>query len=279
MEDGLSLNSGAAQAILGTIEPGKEKTITVSVSCGIIQTESTFKKIAITITDQIKKKTWHDSVSILFLKGKVTFNIKAEKKVAGVIIHPNEQAYHFEGIYSSITIPYAEGDYLAVFSGATADTESLYSLGILTEANSKLTDFMDLGIYEPNDTEQEATIVTQNPFTAYLHKNDIDYYRININNENIINGIPRLRAPTLSGSVTKASGITTCYLSWDRVEGADGYLLTSDHSKIKSIFTSSLSYSFSMQVASDGYISFYVRAEDMWGRAGENSRIIKLYVY
>jgi len=65
---------------------------------------------------------------------------------------------------------------LFVFCGATADTETVYSLkiGNLSYQDNALG--TDISRYEPNDTENTATVITGG-IRAYLHKNDIDFYR------------------------------------------------------------------------------------------------------
>jgi hypothetical protein len=70
---------------------------------------------------------------------------------------------------------------LLVFSGATADTEAIYSLGINVMADGNFNSFADLGNYESNNTEDAATTIQMSDkIMSYLHKNDIDYYKINL---------------------------------------------------------------------------------------------------
>ncbi|MDR2418976.1 MAG: hypothetical protein LBD79_07970, partial [Treponema sp.] len=87
------VNSQPASPILGTIEPGKSKTIPLTLSCKPLQSEYAFKKIGVRVTDTINQKTWEDSVSIKFNKAPVNFNIKANNEVSGVVITPNANAY------------------------------------------------------------------------------------------------------------------------------------------------------------------------------------------
>jgi hypothetical protein len=76
---------------------------------------------------------------------------------------------------------WSTSEYLVVFSGATADTEAVYSLGIHVTPDSNFTDFTDPDNYESNDTENTATAIkVSDKIMSYLHKNDIDYYKINL---------------------------------------------------------------------------------------------------
>ncbi|MCL2155094.1 MAG: hypothetical protein FWH53_05465 [Leptospirales bacterium] len=173
-----------------TIRPTEDEAISLSLSCEAIQkeVEYEFKKINITINDTIYGRSWNDSVSIKFNKAPVDFNIRSEFPVAGVIITPNGKAYSFKTgyLYSSnalatLTMPWSTEDYFVVFSGATATTESVYSLGINVIPDTKYSGFLDLGNYEPNNTEDTATHVDmKDEIMSYLHGGDIDYFRIKL---------------------------------------------------------------------------------------------------
>jgi hypothetical protein len=178
----LIAESEPASHILGTIEPGKKKTLEIKVRCLQIQNEYEYKKIGITVNDPISGNTWEDSVSLKFHKTPVTFNIKSNNKVSGIIIAPTAQAYSFSNVTStSFSMPWSMRDYLVVFSGATADTEAVYSLGIGVTPDSNFTSFTDTANYEPNNTESVATqLGIQSKTMSYLHKNDIDYYKVNM---------------------------------------------------------------------------------------------------
>ena len=172
---------------LGTIEPGRNKLINIGVACKTIYSAWEDKKIKILITDPIAGKTWEDFVNIRFNKSPVHFVIMSEREVNGVIISPNATATQFNTMwdgtnYGTIaSLPWSDRDYLVVFSGATADTEAVYSMGVNIIPDTNFRTFMDLASYEPNNTENQATsIMTQDRIISYLHKNDIDYYKINL---------------------------------------------------------------------------------------------------
>ena len=172
---------------LGTIEPGRNKLINIGVACKTIYSAWEDKKVKILITDPIVGKTWEDFVNIRFNKSPVHFVIMSEREVNGVIISPNATATQFSTMwdgtnYGTIaSLPWSDKDYLVVFSGATADTEAVYSMGVNTIPDTNFRTFMDLARYEPNNMENQATpIMTQDRIISYLHKNDIDYYKINL---------------------------------------------------------------------------------------------------
>jgi hypothetical protein len=187
---GLNEKDVSLEDILGTIEPGTKKTIPITVNCAFIPEESVYKTIELTITDTIAKKTWDDSVSLKFNQMTVKFNINSNSPVSGLIIVPTAKAYRFttksgstSGLYSiSGDLPrYSNKDYLVVFSGATAETEAKYSLGVDVAADTDFSGFLDTGNYEPNGTEDDAeSLGSESKIMSYLHKNDIDYYRIRL---------------------------------------------------------------------------------------------------
>jgi hypothetical protein len=196
LDEGLSMSNGSTSgyAQIGTLEPGKKIDVLLTLSCEPFNSEFEFKTIKITITDNILKKSWDDSVSIRFNKAPVIFNIQSNKSVKGVIIAQNAKTYPFSTVShfdqmkmqytdyssSSLLLPWSIDDYVVVLSGATADTESVYSIGINILPDNNFNHLIDLGNYEPNNGENTATNIMQQEIMSYLHKNDIDFYRINL---------------------------------------------------------------------------------------------------
>ncbi|MDR1232330.1 MAG: right-handed parallel beta-helix repeat-containing protein [Spirochaetaceae bacterium] len=180
-EDGLITPASTAEDVFQTIEPGKTKTLSLSLMCGPIEEVFADKKISITITDQLSKKTWEDSVSVRFYRGKIPFYVRAEKPINGIIISPQNQTYRFSGTDTSVTVPWVPGEYLVVFSGADADMQTRYSFGVFQRPESDFSGFTDLAKDEPeNNTEQTAPEISGTSGISNLHKNDIDYYRYRV---------------------------------------------------------------------------------------------------
>jgi len=204
----LIVQSGASSGILGTIEPGKKKVIELTLACKAINKEYEFKKIEITIDDPISGKSWDDSVSVKFHKAAADFYVRSNSPVSGVVITPNANTYSFKtgsglgGVYStSLTMPWSTSDYLVVFSGATADTEAVYSLGINVIPDTNFTDFRDLANYETNNIESEAASVEmRDKIMSYLHKNDIDYFKIKLGTT-----APEIKPVTITAQAIKES--------------------------------------------------------------------------
>jgi fibronectin type 3 domain-containing protein len=207
--------TGALQGILGTIEPGVKKSVPISVRCSAITDDHEYKKINIRIADGAGK-TWEDSVSLRFYKETMGFNIKAEKPISGIIISPDTKTYSFTDVTNGtvVTPRRTAGNYLVVFSGATIETETRYSLGIGTEAEGDFSAFTETGRYEPNNAEAEAVSLSEQKLMAYLYKNDIDYYRVFYGN---------FRLPPAPINVTASAADAQVTVSWTAVTGASSY--------------------------------------------------------
>jgi hypothetical protein len=189
-EDGLDTDAPTEKQLWRTIEPGVTKTVSLKLKCDAIEEEYAYKKITITVTDEISKKEWQDSVSVKFYKVRTYFYLTTEfgaAPVHGVVINPyDNKAARFKqagGGISYVELPWSSQGYLVVFSGATAQTEAVYALGankLPPYTAAEFNAFMDLGRYEKNDTEQTAAAITEDSMMAYLHKNDIDYYHFQV---------------------------------------------------------------------------------------------------
>jgi fibronectin type 3 domain-containing protein len=207
--------TGTLQGILGTIESGVKKSVPISVLCSAVADDYEYKKISIRIADAAGK-TWEDSVSLRFYKETMGFNIKAEKPISGIIISPDTKTYSFTDVTDGtvVTPRRVSGNYLVVFSGATLETETSYSLGIGTEADGDFSAFFDTGKYEQNDTEDAAVSLNAQKIMAYLYKNDIDYYRVFYGS---------FRLPPAPTNATASAADAQVTVSWTAVSEAESY--------------------------------------------------------
>jgi fibronectin type 3 domain-containing protein len=255
---GVSID-GDLHKILTTIVPGNKKSVPIVVRCSTMTNDHEYKKINITIIDG-EGKTWEDSVSLRFYKESMGFNIKAEKPVSGILISPDTKTYSFTNVTNGTvyTPRRVSGDYLVVFSGATIETETPYALGIGIEADGDFSKLSSSGVYEKNDTEDKAVPLNEQKIMAYLHKNDIDYYRVSYGNFNL------LPTPT-NVSVSAANAQVT--VSWTRVTGARSYNVyradsqTGEYSKVGE----SLSASYGDKITSVGTYYYKVSAVNTSG--------------
>jgi hypothetical protein len=207
--------TGALQGILGTIEPDEKKKLSIGVTCFALAGDHEYKKISITIADGTGK-TWEDSVSLRFYKEAMGFTIKAEKPVSGVLISPDSKTYSFTNVTDGTVVAprRVSGRSLVVFSGATLETETRYSLDVGVEADGDFGAFIDTGRYEPNNTDGAAVSLGAQQAMAYLYKNDIDYYRVSYGDFNL---------PPTPANVSTSSADAQVTVSWDAVSDAISY--------------------------------------------------------
>lgn len=185
------------QGIHQTLEPGKSMNLKLTVSYAFTA-KKTYEEVPIYI-DIYEPTTgvWKDSVTLRFYNGYVPLTLKAVPPtngsyvtLNGFLIYPDGRSKRFTVSARSsspstvaVEIPWSTDEYLLAFSGAQADTEMMYSFGI---GSVEPGDFNSFGVneliaYEPNDSVGQAQkIDVTKPVNAYLKKNDIDFYRINV---------------------------------------------------------------------------------------------------
>jgi hypothetical protein len=179
---------------LNTFMPGDTQNVNITILCEPISEEFEFKDITIE-TQDVNGKKWTDSVSLKINREWVTFNMRSNKVINGVVIVPNGKAYYFKtsigtnDLYSAeIAVPKKyQKDYLIVFSGASAATETMYSFAVDRVPAVNFSDYLiiapELNQYKPNGTEgQAAAINYDQEVMAYLLMNEANYYKVRFTN-------------------------------------------------------------------------------------------------
>ncbi len=196
------------------IEAGGEVSLEFQCRASGLSDEFEDLEVEIEITDA-DGDVYGDLVSLRFYKEQMEINIRSLGSVNGMIISPEGLSFPFSCTgEESITVPRRVEDYVVALTGASADTETVYSVGVNTaaEPEANLQDFANVWAYESNDEEAEmAAVPFNNSFTAYLHKNDADFYRVTQMD------IARLLTPFPE----KRMDDTTPELSWEGVP--EGY--------------------------------------------------------
>lgn len=186
-----------AEGIYRTLEPEKSMHLELKVSYTSSTKASAYEDIPLCIDiTEPTSGVWKDSVTLRFYSGYVPFVVKAAPATGvssatlnGFIIYPDGRSKRFtvssRGSTSktSLEIPWSDKDYLIAFSGASADSEMTYSFALGNVEPDNLTEIgiADLQAYEPNDSVGQArTVDVSKSVKAYLKKNDIDFYRINV---------------------------------------------------------------------------------------------------
>jgi hypothetical protein len=212
-EDGLMLNS-SAYGVFGTIDPGEDKSLGVSIQCDSFSgSDLIWKKIFIEVNDPINNKTWNDSVSIPFYRIKppppppvtyTTINLGRDRvdgpPVFLTIIAPNGKIFtgHYDIwyqtnkiYYEASELPKMPGEYLLIVTNNGDEKEGMYTIvvgdTIQSSFMSSYPDFpqlpapptsADITKHKPNHTATEAPKVTL-PIIAYSLRGHMDFYKIN----------------------------------------------------------------------------------------------------
>lgn len=194
----LTHESGKLQDILGTIEPNVEKIVNLTLTSGTISDYWETPVIEIKIVDLVGNE-WYDHGSLRVYREKTALNVSSlyndsiQGTVSGFYISSKGNKTWFKtsnrhdlgaGINYGYNAFVPIGlDYTIVISGATAATESSYSIGIgaLPATDMELDTFLDIGSFEPNDHENQAANIFQDGnISSYIHKNDIDVYTVSV---------------------------------------------------------------------------------------------------
>ena len=169
--------------VLGTIEAGQSKEIPFSISFNILDKNSVNIPLEVKIKDA-NNNEWFDTVFLQVYQTPMYLNIATkEANVKGYIIEDGHNLKKIDTSGISIILPYKVGEkYFLVLTNPSINNETPYSIGIDTDTLDFST-FQNTGIYEPNNSESEATTIKMNEsILSYLHKGDIDYFIIDMTN-------------------------------------------------------------------------------------------------
>jgi hypothetical protein len=184
LDDGLTLNSGSPQGILGSIAPGENRSIPLRLTCTSIGGEDDgFKKISVQIHDPLSNKTWKDSASIHFYGRSMSLEASSSShdansfpRVSVAIITPHNKTSVIID-YGNVYFPRIKGDYIIA---VVSPYQVVYTLRFKDSPEFDKSNFLDTGNYEPNNTENDAALITLDGIISYLHTGDIDYYKLRI---------------------------------------------------------------------------------------------------
>jgi hypothetical protein len=166
---------------IGTILSKQSKNIPVSFSF-----EEQFENIKnyilnIKITDA-NSVTWERETQIAVHKGTFDFNFKTEKNIEGVIKYPNGNILNLsfndtENIKLPLIAP--NNFYTLILTNyGNIDSETIYSVALNSDVQS-FDGFFNTPAFEPNNQLENAHILNLlDSEIAYLHYNDIDYFKI-----------------------------------------------------------------------------------------------------
>ena len=196
----LEFVSGSLTGNFSSIAPGSSKQVNLKIRYGEITTEYVDVPINIEITDSKYERTWIDKVVIRFHKGfvslfinSINFDGNSSDTLNGFFIYPDGRSKRFTvspNSKTTVLLPWSQSNYLLVFSGAKENNEMGYSfcfddINNLADLTGTWT-ISEINAFENNDSSINPYLINDSTQTikAYLKTDDIDYYSINVQNNN-----------------------------------------------------------------------------------------------
>ena len=171
----------SADIVLGTVDVNKSIEIPFNVTFNILDKTTVSIPIDVTIKDA-NGNEWNDTLFVHVYQTPMYLNIATQKaNIKGYIIDEAHQLQQIDTGDATIVLPYKAGQsYYLVLSNPNIDNETLYSIGLDSEALD-FENFQDTSAYEPNNQESEATTLKmKESLISYLHEGDIDYYKLDM---------------------------------------------------------------------------------------------------
>ena len=175
--------------ILGTIEPNSYVSYSFSIETIPFDNLSSLKnavyhdaEFLVSIKD-LKGEIWEDVVTIRIFRKAVPIYLYSTMSNPFILLSPHREIVSMS---SEIWVPYRpDAKYKLIAQSLSLNTEGVYSIGVGSfdndKWNSDVKNFTDVSNYEPNDRESQAkTIFMNSQTTSYLHKNDVDFWLIDM---------------------------------------------------------------------------------------------------
>lgn len=252
---------------LQSIAPGADRTIPVSFSVSSITDEWEDFIVAVELEDA-SGNVWNDSVSFRFYRDPLTLNFNVEQfGIRPSVIAPDGRVVYGGERLSTLRVPYQDSGYRVVFSGATMNTETKYSIGVEVPAGD-LTAVVNPNIHEPNNSEAQAFVIgMQESVISWLSFDDLDYFLIDAS------------APIVTSQMQGATWESMPILAWNEVAGANGYEVQvsaqQDFSTLHetaSLPVGTTSYELTTPLSEEGNWYWRVRAQVSTGESSWNTR-------
>jgi hypothetical protein len=266
---------------VGTILPGSFTDIKVNMSFSEQYENVKDYPITVRIKDA-NGNQWYEEVIVTVHKGSFTFNFQAEKKLSGVLIYPNGKSEEFDvQNKTDLSLPLIgenESYAFILTNYGDLDKESFYGIGIDKSVDvSAFSSFQDTSVFEPNNALNNAEILEQGKDTiAYLHFNDIDYWKI-VTEEDTSKNMHELNNLSPNARLGKSWNDETITLSAETStddEGIVKYIFTS--SVDGTLYTGSLN-SFSSNNLSETSHEINLTVVDKWGKTDTTSQVIEIF--
>lgn len=179
----------AEEKILGTIEPENNVSYSFSLETIPFSKVPSLKdavyhdvELFVSIKD-INGEIWEDVVTLRIFRKAVPIYLYATMSNPFILLSPHREIMSMSSV---LWVPYRpDAKYKLIAQSLSLNTEGVYSIGVGSwdkeKWDSDRETFTDVSNYEPNNQESQAITVNMNSqTTSYLHKNDLDFWIIDM---------------------------------------------------------------------------------------------------
>lgn len=179
----------AEEKILGTIEPEKHVSYSFSLETIPFSKVPSLKnevyhdvEFLVSLKD-IDGEVWEDVVTLRIYRKAVPVYLYSTMSNPFILISPHREIMNMSGV---VWVPYRpDAKYKILAQSLSLNTEGVYSIGVGSwdkeKWDSDRETFTDVSNYEPNNQESQAkTVYMNSQTTSYLHKNDLDFWIIDM---------------------------------------------------------------------------------------------------
>jgi hypothetical protein len=187
--DDTSVKVDAKDEILGTIEPENYVSYNFSIETIPFSKTTDLKnavyhdiEFLVSLKD-IDGEIWEDVVTLRIYRKAVPVYLYSTMSNPFILLSPHREIMSMSSV---VWVPYRpDAKYKLIAQSLSLNTEGVYSIGVGSwdkeKWDSDRENFTDVSNYEPNNQESQAVTVNMNSqTTSYLHKNDIDFWIIDM---------------------------------------------------------------------------------------------------
>lgn len=179
----------AKDEILGTIEPDNYVSYRFGIETIPFSQTTAFKneiyhdvELLVSLKD-IHGEVWEDVVTVRIYRKSVPVYLYATMSNPFILLSPHREIVSMSSV---VWVPYRpDAKYKLIAQSLSLNTEGIYSIGVGSWNDAKWqsdrVNFTDVSNFEPNDMESQAKTLNMNSqTTSYLHKNDLDFWIIDM---------------------------------------------------------------------------------------------------
>ncbi len=187
--DDTSVKVDAKDEILGTIEPENYVSYDFSIETIPFSKITDLKnavyhdvEFLVSLKD-INNEVWEDVITLRIFRKAVPIYLYSTMSNPFILLSPHREIVSMSSV---VWVPYRpDAKYKLIAQSLSLNTEGVYSIGVGSWDNGKWNSdretFTDVSNYEPNNQESQAkTVYMNSQTTSYLHKNDLDFWIIDM---------------------------------------------------------------------------------------------------